>query len=459
MTLSAWPCIKGWMALLLSPLCVFAPWRESSPTPRAARRIYRTFRFYRTFRSVTLWLIILGLTILAPAATESVCSAANEKGPTADQRTAEPLHGPLHEAFLQPAEGADSPCATVGSAPPSPLRDYPAAVRPAAKTTIWIPGYWGWDEKTNLFAWITGVWRIPPPGMRWVPGYWGRAGDEWRWVRGFWLRRDQPRLVYLPPPPPPQDEPGLAQLDDDQFAVPGYWSYYAGRHIWNRGFKAPRKRGWVWVPTRYAWTPAGSLLLPGYWDYELGRRGLLFAPLPPLATAQAQPASPSSLAPNLAVNLASLADGAVAHAAYGHYYYDPAGSDAAESTILTSELGRSPGAAPSLNEIAAESLPRIAQTAESVRLLSVQRSKFESTSAGDRTDGRLTFYLPPPAEPVNVRPAQTSPGEAASEYVPGTSGRRVPGAGGRTVPGTSARTVPGVDTSLPGVVGPGGKEK
>ncbi|HEV3338819.1 MAG TPA: YXWGXW repeat-containing protein [Pirellulales bacterium] len=392
------------------------------------------------------------------AATGPVCSAADKEARRGSRHAAEPLRGPIHEAFLQPSEGADLPGATVATAPSAPLRDYPAAIRPSAKTATWIPGYWGWDETANKFAWVTGVWRVPPPGMRWVPGYWSRAGDDWRWVRGFWLPRDEPRLAYLPPPPPPQDEPELGQLDDDQFAVPGYWSYSAGRHAWNRGFKARRKRGWVWTPTHHAWTPAGSLLLPGYWDYELGRRGLLFAPLPAFATAQAQPASAASLAPKAAVNLASLPDLAVAGASHGHHYYDPAKSDAAELTIPISALGRSPRAAPSANEMAAESLPRVAQNGESVRLLSVQRAKFESGAAGDRTDGRLTFYLPPPAEPVNFRPAQISPGEAASEYVPGTSGRRVPGAGGRSVPGISGRMVPGVDTSLPGVVGPNRNE-
>jgi hypothetical protein len=398
--------------------------------------------------SVALWLILAAPTI------GSVCRAADQES-AAGQRTAEPQRGPIHEAFLQPSEGADSPGATVGLSPPAPVRDYPAAVGPSAKTAIWIPGYWAWDEKANGFAWVVAVWRIPPPGMRWIPGYWNRSDDGWRWVRGFWSPHDQLRLVYLPSPPPPQDEPDLAQLDDDQFAVPGYWSYAAGRHVWNRGFKARRKQGWAWTPTHQQWTPAGNLLLPGYWDYELARRGLLFAPVSPFATAQALAVGSGPLVPQGAVNLASLPDTAVAGAPYGHYYFDPTESDSSELTIPLSELSRSRGAAQPLHEIGPESLPRIAEAGEKLRLLGVQRSKFESSAAGERTDARLTFYLPTPPEPVDPRRSQVSAGESASEYVPGVAGRRVPGAGARSVPGISGRTVPGVDTDLPGVLGPG----
>ncbi|HWB13380.1 MAG TPA: YXWGXW repeat-containing protein [Pirellulales bacterium] len=401
----------------------------------------------------TLWLI------LAMVTTGAVCIAAEEEGSTAGVRTAQPLGGPIHEAFLQPLEGAGSPGATVASAPSAPLRDYPAAIRPSAKTAVWIPGYWAWDERAAGFAWVVGVWRIPPPGMRWVPGYWSRSEDGWRWVRGFWSPHDQPRLVYLPPPPPPPGEPELAQLDGNQFAVAGYWSYSAGRYVWNRGFKARRKQGWVWTPTRHQWSPAGSLLLPGYWDYETTRRGVLFAPLPSVTT-QTLAAGAGPLVPKAAVNLALLPEVATVGASYGHDYLDLAEPDVGDLTLPVSALAaRLPAGAQPVSEIAPESLPQIAQAAERVRLLAVQRSKFESNAAGERTDAALTFYLPPPAEPVNPRPAQTSPGESASEYVPGLAGRRVPGARGRSVPGISGRTVPGVDTRLPGVVGPGGNDE
>jgi hypothetical protein len=264
-------------------------------------------------------------------------------------------------------------------------------------------------------------------------------------------------LVYLPPSPPPQDEPGLVQLEDEQFAVPGYWSYGAGRYVWNRGFKARRKQGWVWIPTRPQWTPAGNLLLAGYWDYEVSRRGLLFAPFASFTTAQALTAGSAPLVPKAAINSSSLPDIAVARASYGHNYFDPTKSDSDDPTTPISALSRLRGGAQPVSEIAPESLSRIAQAAERVRLLAVQRSKFESSATGERTDAALAFYLPPPGEPITPRPVQTSPGESASEYVPGTAGRRVPGARSRSVPGISGRTVPGVDTSLPGVIGPGQK--
>jgi hypothetical protein len=39
------------------------------------------------------------------------------------------------------------------------------------------------------------------------------------------------------------------------------------------------RRGWVWVPAHYTWTPAGYVFVDGYWDYTLRDRGLLFAPI------------------------------------------------------------------------------------------------------------------------------------------------------------------------------------
>jgi hypothetical protein len=367
------------------------------------------------------------------------------------------LRGPLHEAFAQPLEGGETPGATVSRSPPAPLQDVPAAVKPSSSTAIWIAGYWGWDDRAGKFAWVTGVWRIPPPGMRWVPGYWSQSGDEWRWVRGFWFASDQPHVRYRPTPPPPQDEPDLAELDDDQFAVRGYWSYAGGKYIWNRGFKAKRKPGWVWMPSRYTWTPAGSLFLPGYWDYELQRRGFLFAP--PSATSLRQatqsPTSGQPLPPKAAINTAALPDAIIANVTHGHYYY---GADSEKLALPISELARSRGAGLPATEIAAGSLPRIAKNAEAVRLLAVQRSRFESSAGDDRSGARLVFNLPAPPEPINLRTAQTSPQEAAGRSVPGVTGRRVPGAGGRNVPGVSGRVVPGVDTSVPGVTGPGAKD-
>lgn len=376
----------------------------------------------------------------------------------------------VHEAFAQPLEGASTPAPAVPPfghvRPDVPPHDTPPAVKPSVSTAIWVPGYWAWDQQgddaSGKLVWLPGVWRVPPPGMRWVPGYWSEADDGWRWVRGFWYPRDQPRLRYLPAPPPPQDEPESAAPTDEQFAVPGHWSYAGGRYVWNRGFKARRKEGWEWIPSHHVWTPAGALLLPGYWDYALDRRGLLFAPLP--ADAARQPGSSaagsSPLAPNSAVNLDGTPQAWVASAELGHYYFEPretgaSESGAAKSTISLAELARRRDGPRPVAEISADSLPRIAQRAEVTRLLAVQRSKFEATADRPGDEAPRVFYLPPPAEPIETPSPRPSGSPAAGQYVPGVAGRRVPGARQRSLPGMSGRTVPGVDTGIPGVVGPG----
>lgn len=365
--------------------------------------------------------------------------------------------GPIHEAFAQPVERSEFPSVNVRKRPDGPLHDAPAAIKPSTPAAIWIPGYWGWDNRGGDFIWVTGVWRIPPPGMRWVPGYWNQTGDDWQWVRGFWFPHDQPRLRYLPPPPPPKEEPDLDELDDDQFAVRGYWTHAGGQYVWNRGFKARRKQGWQWIPTRYTWTPAGSIYLPGFWDYELKRRGLLFGPLPATPEGPVSGAGPVLRAPKLAIDLARLSEVLMARPDYGHYSVDPAKAGVGDLTLSISELGRARAADRPLTAISSESVPRIAQHAESVRLLAIQRWKFESSAEGAEAGAPLAFYLPAAPEPIDARSRRVEPGEAASESIPGVSRRRVPGASGRAVPGISGRVVPGVDTSLPGVVGPGGK--
>ena len=363
--------------------------------------------------------------------------------------------GPIHEAFAQPLDGSEAPPAVVRKRPDGPLHDAPAAIKPSAPSAIWIPGYWGWDNRADDFVWVTGVWRIPPPGMRWVPGYWNQKGDDWQWVRGFWFPHDQPRLRYLPSPPPAKEEPELAQLDDDQFAVRGYWTHAGGQYVWNRGFKARRKQGWQWMPSRYTWTPAGSLYLPGYWDYELKRRGLLFGPLSAAVEGAASGAGTVLRAPTATIDLPRLSEVLIARPEYGHYSVDPRKAGIGDLTISISELARSRASDRPLTMVSSESVPRIAQHAESVRLLAIQRWKFESSADDAAAGAPLAFYLPAAPEPLDARSRRVEPGEAASEYIPGVSRRRVPGASGRAVPGISGRVVPGVDTSLPGVVGPG----
>ena len=95
--------------------------------------------------------------------------------------------GPLHEAFASAVSFDPQPGITVNTAPPQPIEEIPPDQRPAGDNVTWIPGYWGWDEDSSDFIWVSGIWRNLPPGRQWVPGYWADlGGGKWQWTSGYW---------------------------------------------------------------------------------------------------------------------------------------------------------------------------------------------------------------------------------------------------------------------------------
>ena len=94
--------------------------------------------------------------------------------------------------------------------PPDPVEELPPDQKPEGDNVQWIPGYWHWDEDRTDFIWISGFWRVPPPGRVWVPGSWRESAAGWQWVSGFWQDTApvqpgqpavQPDIEYLPQPP------------------------------------------------------------------------------------------------------------------------------------------------------------------------------------------------------------------------------------------------------------------
>jgi hypothetical protein len=192
--------------------------------------------------------------------------------------------GPVHEAFATPVTEPE-PTALVPKAPPQPIRELPPEQKPEGNV-VWIPGYWAWDAERSSFWWVSGTWRVPPPGKRWVGGYWRPVGEQWQWVPGFWTEpvastEASQEVTYLPTPPaapqvaPPGDAPAA-----DTFYVPGYWVYQGGgTYVWRAGYWAHVQPGYVWVPAHYCWTAGGCVFVPGYWDWTVPRRGVLYAPV------------------------------------------------------------------------------------------------------------------------------------------------------------------------------------
>lgn len=425
------------------------------------------------------------------------------------------LRGPLHEGFAQPVVLEPVDPLVVLKRPPRAPHELPPLLRPASAATIWLPGYWGWDDREQDFLWVSGVWRLPPPGMRWVPGHWSARGEGFAWTPGFWFPVQRTHLHYLASPPPPRaTKPEQPAQDADKFYVPGYWAPTSEDYTWRRGHWADVHEGWVWMPTRHMPTPAGTVLAPGYWDYRLARRGVPFAPvLTTDATAQR-----GALIPRTAIDLSKLSEFLFIWPAYGHYCFgdyfggaarklgivpwftasaDPLygdehwhrsrvqpnwqetlaerferrranaklrpamrSSDAADAehasgfAVALKDWSRAPDAPLPLTAISPEGRASAARAAESMALLGVTRAKFELETGGGPGDGPRLLALPAQVASPSAERGVPRVG-TTGEYLPGVGGREVPGYGRRALPGMTGRTVPGVDSVAPGIVAPG----
>jgi hypothetical protein len=194
------------------------------------------------------------------------------------KRLVKPLmEGPLHEAFLSPRKDRDP--SRVEKAPPPPLSERPG-IEPPSATAEWIEGYWEWDSGRKDFVWVTGTWRVSPPGRFWVNGYWKRDDKGWYRVPGFWSERRTDRLDYRkngPPQERPDDEPGEPP-SADCFFIPGQYYPDGDGVAWKKGFWTKSQPGWAWVPAQWVRQPDGWVFQEGYWDRTLEDRGTLFAP-------------------------------------------------------------------------------------------------------------------------------------------------------------------------------------
>jgi hypothetical protein len=184
----------------------------------------------------------------------------------------------VHEAFGAPTANDPKPTEIVSAKPPEAINEEPPEFKPEG--AIWIPGYWDWEVAASKHIWVSGMWRVPPPGMRWVPTYWTEATGGWQRVPGFWVSAQTPEVVYRPTPPESLEVgPSTPSPGADYFYVPGAWNYADSGFRWRAGYWAPYRDDYVWSPDRWYWTPRGSVFTAGYWDWQPGYRGQLFAPI------------------------------------------------------------------------------------------------------------------------------------------------------------------------------------
>ncbi|HMP60151.1 MAG TPA: hypothetical protein PKD86_12440, partial [Gemmatales bacterium] len=231
----------------------------------------------RQLRDRCRWAVVpLLIAGLAALALDRPAIGQNPEGDQPNLLT----RGPIHEAFAEPITFNPKPGPLAPRQPPANIEELPPDQRPEGDNVAWVPGYWQWDEEPSEFLWVSGFWRVIPPGRQWIPGYWDEAnGAQWQWVSGYWAMVEQQEVEYLPEPPASvENGPVTPQPSTNHSWVPGNWVYQETRYLWQPGYWIVPSPGWIWVPASYVWSPVGFVYVPGYWDYSIRRRGMLFAP-------------------------------------------------------------------------------------------------------------------------------------------------------------------------------------
>ncbi len=222
--------------------------------------------------------MILGFGVFVVCYSQGATVVGPDPRANLEQGVEVQARGPVHEAFAQPSMRRQGAAPVLAKKPPEPVNELPAEQKPEEASAQWIPGYWAFDDDRNDFLWVSGIWRIPPPGRHWVPGYWQQQQEGWQWVSGYWGVQAQSEEQIFPPPPEPIAEALPPAPDDNSGYVPGCWIYQQDRYFWRPGFWAPFRPGWLWTSASYIWTPAGFVFVDGFWDHDFHLRGVLFAP-------------------------------------------------------------------------------------------------------------------------------------------------------------------------------------
>ena len=188
--------------------------------------------------------------------------------------------GPVHEALARPAE---TPAATpiIAKEPPAAIKEIPPAQKPDMPGVEWVPGYWSYDDEKKDYIWVSGTWRVPPPGRQWIPGTWNKVNGGWQWQHGFWGPTDPGGVQPFASVPPASLEAGASSPPPtaDSFYTPGQWVFQNDEWQWQPGSWSANSNDMVYVPPEYLPNQNGSMYVPGYWDYPLQNRGMLFAPV------------------------------------------------------------------------------------------------------------------------------------------------------------------------------------
>jgi len=274
--------------------------------------LIRKFYIFAVFLALSL-----GFSV-NPAASQEDPSDIYESDITEEMEVLET--GPVHEAYAGTSTPDTEPGIVVSKSPPDPINEVPPDQEDLDEDAQWISGYWAWDDDRNDFIWISGTWRVPPPGREWVPGHWTEVEQGFQWISGYWEDISVAETEYLPEPPESMEEGPNAEAPSPDYAwVPGNWVWSHGYYAWRPGYWAQMRPDWVWVPAYYMWTPFGYIYAGGYWDYPIVRRGVLFAPVyfhPPFFLRTA-----FFYRPRIVIGVNLFSHNLFVRPKYRHYYY------------------------------------------------------------------------------------------------------------------------------------------
>jgi hypothetical protein len=276
-------------------------------------------RIIMSQRLVRHFCMLAALTALGMGFSSSPVIATQGDLPDVERGVDVVTHGPIHEAFAETLAFDPEPGIVVPKAPPDAITEVPPEQKPEGQVE-WVPGYWGWDDDRNDFIWVSGIWRVLPPGRQWVPGYWVKAESGFQWISGYWAPIKGSEPEYLPEPPESVEVgPNTSAPSPDYGWIPGCWIWYHGRYAWRPGYWAQMQPDWVWVPAHYVWTPRGYIFVGGYWDYAVIHRGVLFAPV--FFSFGVNVGHRFSFTPSFVIDLNVFSDCLFLRPRYGHYYF------------------------------------------------------------------------------------------------------------------------------------------